>query len=113
MLLEIINVSDQHIPQQMYEKIILNNSGMLQFIPNCCKTQKIYKKGVDYCPLDCYMTKETCNIMHVSNCYKTQQMCGKTEEPFTLQYCLDRYKIQEVCDKSADSCLLLLKFVLG
>ena len=51
----------------MCEQVILENPGMLQFIPNNCKTQEISEKAVDYHPFE-----------SARDCFKTQEMCNKT-----------------------------------
>ena len=62
---------------------------MEQFIPTCCKTQKLCKKAVEYyphaleCILDCQEIREKTvdtypsRLMHVSYCNKTQKMSEK------------------------------------
>ena len=44
----------------------------------------------------------------------TQELCDKivSEDLFMLQYWHDKYKTQKMYDKSADLCVLPLKFVL-
>ena len=50
----------------MCEKIIPKNTGMLQFIPNCYKSLKMYEKAHNYYPHaleyvpDYFMTQEMC-----------------------------------------------------
>ena len=53
----------------MYDKIVLENGGMLKFVPDCYKNQAMCNKTDD-------------NYAHalefVSNSYKTQKMCNKS-----------------------------------
>ena len=80
----------------MFDKVILENGGMLLFITDCCNNKKIWKicdKAVD-------------NYSHalkfVLECYKTQNMCGKTvnTSPSSTQFVRDCHKTQEMYDKA-------------
>ena len=61
----------------------------------------------------CDKAVDTCSFVFDSVCdqYMIQELCDKSEDPFTLKYCHDKYKTQEMYDKAVDSCLLALKFV--
>ena len=52
----------------MCDKVILENGGMLMFIPDHYKDQNICNKVVD---------KYSHALKSVSDCYKTQKMCDK------------------------------------
>ena len=52
----------------MGDKIILENCGMLLFIPDCYKDQNMCNKAVDNC---------ACALVSVSDCYNTKEMCDK------------------------------------
>ena len=44
---EIIYVPDEYKTQEMYNKSILENGGMLKSVPDCYKNQKMCSKTVD------------------------------------------------------------------
>ena len=54
-----------------------------------------------------------CN--HISDCFKTQEMCNKTVEVdlWQLKDVTDRFKTQEMCNEAVHNKLCLMLFVLG
>ena len=81
----------------MCDKVILENSGMLMFVPNYYKNQKMCNNSVD-------------NYAHalefVLDCFKIQKMCSKTINtyPSAMQFVSNCYKTQEMCAKAVDTC---------
>ena len=97
----------EFVPIAMTQEICAVNisTSIMQFVPECYKTQEMCKKNVDFCP---FVTGS------VADCYKTQEICDKiaSEDHFMLKYWFDRYKAQEMCDKAVAASLPLLKFIL-
>ena len=48
-------VPDQYKTQQMYYKAILENSGTLKSVPDCCKNQEMCNRALEFVP-DCHVT---------------------------------------------------------
>ena len=80
-------VPDQYKTQEMRDKVILKNGGILIFVPDC------YNKK-------CVIKLLIIMLMHyahefVHDCYKTQKMCNKTVDsyPSAVQFITDNSKI--------------------
>ena len=52
----------------MCNRSVDNYSGVLEFVPECYKAQKMCDKAVNFCPT---ISK------NISECYETQEMCKK------------------------------------
>ena len=88
----------------MCNKVILENSRILKFFPDCYKIKKTCNIAVD-------------NYVHaiefVPNCYKTQKMCKAINTcPSAIQLIPERYKSQEMSDKAVAIVLLYLILLL-
>ena len=90
-------VSHRYKTQQMCDKVILVNGGMLIFVPDCCKDHK--------------MTDNLLVIVHalesVPDCiikYNNKSPYNKAVciYPSAIQFVLERFKTQEMCDKAID-----------
>ena len=81
-----------YVPNQFKTQVNLENGGMLRFIPNCYKNQKMCDKAI-------------VNYFHplefVPDCYKTRNMSDKAVDtyPSAMQFASDGYKTQEMCNK--------------
>ena len=58
----------QYKAQEMCDKVILENSGTLMFVPNCQKNKKICNKAIG---------NYTHTLEFDPGCYKTNKMCNK------------------------------------
>ena len=88
----------------MWNKALNTYLSMIQFIPECYKTQEISNKTVDTFLFVFHSAPDQ---------YMTQEMSDKvvSKEPFMLKYDLDRFESQEMCDKVVESYLLPLIFL--
>ena len=77
----------------MCNKALDNHAHALGFVPDYCKSQKVYKNAVDTYPF-------------------AIQFKIFSKNSFMLKYCLGRYKTQEMCVKAVASFLPALKVVL-
>ena len=81
-----------YVPNQFKTQVNLENGGMLRFIPNCYKNQKMCDKAI-------------VNYFHplefAPDCYKTRNMSDKAVDtyPSAMQFASDGYKTQEMCNK--------------
>ena len=90
--------------QEMCNKAVENYPHALEFVPECCKTQKMRDKVVHRC-FFC--------IWSYSWSIYTQEMGGTvvSEGFFLVVYWSDKYKTQRMCDEAIDDCLIALKLV--
>ena len=85
----------------MFDKTILENNGILEFVRECYKNQEMCNK-----PLDNYLHA----LKLVPNCYITQKMCDKAVNTYhsRTQSVPQCYKAQEMCDKAVNRFFLYL-----
>ena len=81
-----------YVPNQFKTQVNLENGGMLRFIPNCHKNQRMCDKAIVN-----YFTP----LKFVPDCYKTRNMSDKAVDtyPSAMQFASDGYKTQEMCNK--------------
>ena len=89
-------VPDQCKTKEICAKVIIENYGMLGFIPYSNKDQKMGDKAVNA-------------IRLFPNFYKTQKICNKVVGTYSseIQFVLERQKSQKTCDKAVDTCTFL------
>ena len=77
---------------------------MLELVPECCKTQKMYVKAFNNSFLALIYFLDWC---------KTQEMCGRivSDGLFSIRYFPDQFKTEQMCNEALDDCLAALKFV--
>ena len=83
----------------MFNKVIIENGGILKFIFDCYKDQKMCDKAVD----------------NYSHALKTASDCFKTQAfgtyPSAIQFVSEGGKTQETFDKVVDTCPFVFAFV--
>ena len=85
-------VPDRCKAQQLCDKVIIENDGMIMFIP------------------DQYITQECDNVVNnypdtlesVPDCFMTQKLCNNAASTYlsATRFVLDQFKTQEMCDKA-------------
>ena len=85
----------------MCNKAVDAYASVIQFAPECYKTQEMCVEAADICPFVFNSALDR---------YMVQEMRDKvvSEDPFMLKYCPDRYKTQEISGKAIDAFLLKL-----
>ena len=75
---------------------ILENGGTLKLIPDCSKIQKTCNKAVHNYP-----------NAFVLECYKTQDLCDKTNDTFfsIKKFVPECHKTLEMCNKAVNRCI--------
>ena len=99
-------VPDQCKTKEIYEKVVIENCGMLGLITDCYKNQKMCDKAVGTYPTAMQL---------VSECYKSRKMCNKAVDTrtFIIYSVPDKYMTQ-IYDKvvSNKSSILIKLLVL-
>ena len=95
----------------IFDKVVLENGGTLKSFSDCYKSHtKVFDKNyphvLEFVP-ECYKTQKMCDkvvdtnlstIKYVRDQYKKQEMYNKiaSDDAFKLKYCRDRCKTQEM-----------------
>ena len=85
--------------------VTLEKGGMLIFVPDCYKNQKMCNKAVDNYPHE---------LEYFPHCFKTQKMCNKAVDTYlsAMQFFPECCKTQKMCDKAVDTCPFMFDSVL-
>ena len=88
----------------MCDKAVSTYPSIIEYVPNCYKTQEMCVKAVNKCFF---------GFDSIPDPYKTREMCDRvvSEDPFLIVYCPDKYKTERMCDGAVDDCLAALKFI--
>ena len=93
----ILYVLDQHKGQEMWNKFILENGGMLKVYfwllqewKKCDKSVSNYAHTLEFVPNSC----------------KSEKMCNETVDtyPSAIQFIPAQYKVHEMCNKATVAC---------
>ena len=124
----------------MCNKAVDDYPHALEFVRECCKTQKMCDKTVNTYPStikvvsECYKTQKMCDkavnrcffvfdsipdqynpslIVCCPDKYKTQRIFDRVpyEDNFLIVYCPDKYITQKMCDKAVDDSIAALKLI--